>query len=82
VNRFLGLAYQSIFPRVAVALFSCVIGPFSWGSLNLLAKKLTGAGSMRLGSFCLVWVKTAGRGGEVEELILANGSADGVADCS
>src|SRR3954447_12992240 len=56
VNRFFWLAYQSIFPRVAIALFSRVMGPFSFGSPNLVAKKLTSTGSMRLGLFCLVCV--------------------------
>ena len=57
MNRFFELAYQSILPSVAIALFSRVIGPFSLGSLNFVAKKFTSRGSIRLGLFCFVCVK-------------------------
>src|SRR5207248_294758 len=57
VKRFFGLMYQSIFPSVAIALFSRVIGPFSFGSPSFVAKKFTSVGSIRLGLFCLVCVK-------------------------
>src|SRR6266436_1548033 len=51
------LRYQSILPNDAMALLSLVMGPFSFGSLNFVAKKFTSAGSIRLGLFCLVCVK-------------------------
>ena len=73
--------YQSILPSVAIALFSRVMGPFSLGSPSLVAKKFTSAGSMRpaivllgLGKELLI-VRA-----EVEQLVLADRSADGAAE--
>ena len=71
MNRFFGLAYQSILPSVAVALLSRVIGPFSFGSLNLVAKKLTSARVDAVGVVLLgLREELLIVGREVEQLVL------------
>ena len=81
MNRFFGLAYQSILPSVAVALLSRVIGPFSFGSWNFVAKKLTSVGIDAVRVVLLgLREELLVEGREVEQLVLLDGAADGAAE--